>query len=152
VPADSADLPKRAPGLWEEKFSDSLMPGELRTHRMCVDEKLHDFFMQFGMSQGHCAPPEVRQQGPAYVIEAVCKQAETTMHSRTIVTGDLRQAYKAEISITYEPAFMGRKASRLVAEARHLGACPAGMRGGDVISSDGTKFNFYDLQQGNRPK
>jgi len=142
-----ADLPKRAAGLWEEKVSSSAGPGTA-SHRICVDDRLTDFLKGAGV----CSKQEVRPQPDGYVIEAICKHGDSTSRTLTTVTGNLKQAYTAEMRSTHEPAFMGVKESRMTVNARLLGPCPAGMRGGDVTSSDGTKYNFYELEKGVMPK
>jgi hypothetical protein len=152
VSASGDELPKRVPGLWEEKVVDRLTPGQAQTHRVCVDEQLSDFIKQFRGGQGNCTKPDVHKQGSGYNVDVVCKQEDMTTRTHAVITGDLRQAYKAEVSINYEPPLRGRKEARLLTEARHLGACPTGMRGGDVIAADGTTFNFYDLQKGSSPR
>ncbi|HEU0203730.1 MAG TPA: DUF3617 family protein [Burkholderiaceae bacterium] len=138
----AAELPKRAPGLWEEQFSSSAAPG-LSTTRTCVDEKLTNFLM----TMGKCSTEEVRRDGARYVVEAVCKQGDATIRTRTVVTGDLRQAYTAEMTTTQEPASANAEQSRVVVKGRHLGPCPSGMRGGDMIAPDGSRMNFYDLDK-----
>jgi Protein of unknown function (DUF3617) len=143
--AGGAEFPKRAAGLWEEKMTSGT--GDV-SHRICVDEKLTDFLK----GPAVCSKQDVRAQANGYVIETVCKQGDSTTYGRTVLTGDPKQAYTAEAHLRYEPAFMGMKESKMVISARWLGPCPPGMRGGDAISSDGTKFNFHDLEKGAMPK
>ena len=62
------------------------------------------------------------------------------------MTGNFDSAYRMEVDSQYEPALMGRSASRSVIDARWLGPCKADQRPGDMILSDGKKMNVLQMQ------
>ncbi|HZF81949.1 MAG TPA: hypothetical protein VE084_00550, partial [Burkholderiaceae bacterium] len=74
------------------------------------------------------------------------KQSETTMTRRIVMSGDFNAAYRVESHTVYDPApKVAPRDDDMVAEMRWLGACPAGMKAGDMMLPGGMKTNIADL-------
>src|SRR5262249_1850753 len=61
-------------------------------------------------------------------------------------TGSFDSAYRVETTSTYEPPMAGVKEGSAIIEARWLGPCKADQKPGDMILSNGMKFNIHDAQ------
>ena len=129
--AASADTPKRKSGLWEMKMSGGTMPGGM-TMQQCVDQKSDDI-SKMQEAKSNCTKNMVRRDGDKIVGESVCKMEGTTATTRTVFTGNLDSAYKAEIRSTYDPPMHGMRESSSTIAAKWLGPCLAGQKPGDLV-------------------
>jgi len=131
--AASFDAPKRKSGLWEITVSSAQMKGG-HTMQQCIDQKSDDLMKQDrpGMEKMSCSKNEMRKEGDKIIGESVCKMSDTTVSTRSVITGRFDSAYKADIKSTYEPPMHGMRESSSVVEAKWLGPCKPGQKPGDI--------------------
>ena len=98
--------------------------------------------MGMGTMKSMCPKNDIRRNGSKIFGEAECKLGESTMKSKSVTAFVGDTAYKTEVKATYSPAFMGKTASTTVIEAKWTGACPAGVKVGDMILPNGKTMNI----------
>jgi hypothetical protein len=151
APAFALDMPARKAGLWEIKmlFEGGMPP---QTMRQCIDQATDKLMSsQFGgMAQDACSKQEVKTAGGTTTFDSVCKigAATTTMHG--VVTGSFDSAYTMKITSTSAggppmPGTAPGGATQMMIEAKHLGACQAGQKPGDMMMSNGMKLNVLEM-------
>jgi hypothetical protein len=138
VPAAAQDIPKRKPGLWEMSMQ---MQGQggmpAITTRQCVDEQ-SDAEMHRKAFAGNDAKTQCKQLSNKKIaggveIEAECRSDDGgTVKTLARITGDMQTSYTMENDMTFSPPKNGMSKAKLSMKGTHRGACPAGMKGGDI--------------------
>jgi hypothetical protein len=131
--AASFEAPKRKSGLWEITVSSAQFKGA-HAMQQCIDQKSDDLMKQDrpGMEKMSCSKNEVLKEGDKIIGESVCKMSDTTVSTRSVITGRFDSAYKADIKSTYEPPMHGMRESSSVIDAKWLGPCKPGQKPGDI--------------------
>jgi hypothetical protein len=93
-----------------------------------------------------CSKNDIKVSGSQVTGEVECKLGTSTMRSKSVTTFNGDTSYRAESTGTYDPPFFGIKDIKTVAEAKHLGACKAGMKPGDMITG-GRTVNIKDAMK-----
>ena len=155
APALALDMPARKAGLWEIKMvfeGGGGMPPQ--TMKQCLDQATDKALSaQFGgAAQGACSKQDVKTAGGTTTIDSVCKTGPATTTTRAVITGSFDSAYTMKINSKSEggPAIPGMPPggeTRMTIEAKHLGACQAGQKPGDIMMSNGMKMNVLDMQK-----
>ncbi len=145
-------FPERKPGLWEMRTN---AEGPRKDKEMvvtqCADAATDKALQEYGLSQPKmnrkfCKEQMRNEAGKMLVHTEVCKQSETTVTRRIVISGDFNSAYRVQSHTTYEPMpKTSPPRDDMVAEMRWLGACPAGMKPGDMAMPGGMKMNIADL-------
>jgi hypothetical protein len=135
--ADAA-TPHQKPGLWESSMT---MMGKPFVTRSCVtaesEAKMSIFSAQ--MRRKDCSSSSITHDPDgSWSSTSVCKfgGAERTTHAK--VSGDF------DSKITMALSSDSGKAPLMNMTMTWLGPCKAGMKGGDVIMSNGMKINALD--------
>ena len=86
----------------------------------------------------------------SFTIDSVCKFGDATTTSHAVITGNFDSAYTMKITSTREggrplPGVAPGAETHMSIEAKHLGACEAGQKPGDMMMSNGMKVNILDL-------
>jgi hypothetical protein len=131
-------LPKRKPGLWEVtmQMRGAEAAGMPATNsQQCVDDKTDEAMQRKGMSgdgQADCRQTGFKKIAGGFETSAECRSAEglATVNSR--VTGDMGSRYAIDNTVMFSPPRHGMSEVRMQGTAQHGGACPAGMKPGDV--------------------
>jgi hypothetical protein len=133
--AAGAELPRLKAGLWEmsttqPKGRDKATQGM----KSCLDDATQKEMMEFsqGMQRQLCTRREMRDEGGRFVTESECKFGGTVVTSRSVTTFSGDSAYRTEVHAAYNPPLAGQKEATLAMEGRHVGACPSGMKPGDI--------------------
>lgn len=149
--AGAQDLPKLKAGLWETTTTSSGpkgAPGSSMKHTMCIDDKAQKDMMAFSQNMGaNCAKNTVRRDGNKVYGEAECSMGGKMMvksQSVTTVSGD--SSYRTEVKSTISPPMAGMGESSALVEGRHVGACPANMKPGD-INMNGRITNVAEMSK-----
>lgn len=146
APATADTFPSRKAGLWEVNIQSQ---GEAPVRaRHCIDAKTDAQMQQMGqgMTQGACAKNSLRREGGGWVGESVCKMGQTTITSRSVISGDPDREVKVVVDAQYSPPMMGLSKSQTTITQRHAGACPAGWRPGDMeMPGTGQRINLMDM-------
>jgi hypothetical protein len=153
TPACALDLPARKAGLWEVKmtFEGRNLPPQVM--QQCIDASTDKMMSSFGgnLRQDMCSKQDVQKAGNTLVVDSVCQMGGTTINSHGIITGDFNSAYSVKVTSTRSggPAMPGMPAdgaTNMTIDAKHLGACKADQKPGDMIMADGRKINIVDMQ------
>jgi len=149
VPAMAQNFPIMKAGQWETSTTTSKSAnGPLAKITMCTDEAIQRQMMDMskGMQREMCSKSDNRRDGDKFIGDSVCQMGESKMTSHSVMTiqGDI--AYKAAISTTYDPPFMGMKDSSATVEGKYVGPCRDGLQPGDVVMPDGRKMNMKSMQ------
>ena len=147
------EMPARKAGLWDMKmtFDSGGMPPQ--TMKQCIDAATDKAMQsQFGgAGKGDCSKQEVKKTGNTITVDSVCKTGPSTTTSRAVITGSFDSGYTMKITSKSDgPAMPGMPPggqNNMTIEAKHVGACQAGQRPGDVIMAGGIKMNVLDMQK-----
>jgi uncharacterized protein DUF3617 len=147
LPAHAADYPKLKAGLWEMQRASDRPGDQPNRATICLDDSLQKemFDMGAGAMQGMCSKHDFRFSGKRASGDFVCNMGGSTMHSKSTMIVDGNTSYRTEIDTTYDPPFMGHARTRTVITAKHLGACKAGQRPGDLAMPNGQTMNIRDV-------
>jgi Protein of unknown function (DUF3617) len=140
------ELPHLKPGLWQISAvtNHSRRP---RISKLCVDRSTLGLMVNVGATMPHpeCSRNERHSAGTTMISDSVCRigSSEQTTHSVVTYHGD--SAYDVDIKAHYDPPFFGRSDSISHQSARWIGACPADMKPGEVLTPEGIKMNLAKL-------
>ena len=132
--AAAQDLPSRKTGLWEMQMQMQGMPGGMGSQH-CIDAKTDADLQRRAMSgeEGEkCALKSSRRTAKGYEMEAECSSAQGKTFVKSVASGDFNAAYRVDTTARFEPPRHGMRDAQMVINARHAGACPAGMQPGQV--------------------
>ena len=154
APAFAQDMPSRKPGLWETTMNSPQAAGQNMVSLQCIDEKTDAAMLKKGMhgNDASCQQQSMKRTANSVEFDSVCKQADGVMTSRVTMTGDFKSQYKMEIKGKLTPPKNGMGEFQSTMNARHMGACPADMKPGDmkingmVIRADGMPANISPQQ------
>jgi len=152
TPAFAIDMPARKPGLWEIKmeFEGRNLPATAM--RQCVDQAT-DKLMNAnfgGASQEACSKHDIKKVAGTMIVDSVCMFGDATTTSHAVISGSFDSAYTMKVTSKRDggpplPGIAPGAETHMTIEAKHLGACEAGQRPGDVMLSNGMKMNVLDL-------
>jgi hypothetical protein len=122
VSAAAQDAPKRKAGKWDIAVATSGQPPF--ASQVCIDDK-DDIAKSAGTSvqQSECESASVRREGEKYIVESVCKQRNSTVTTRAVLSGSFDSAYSGEVETNYNPPLYGRTQVKATVEAKLLGPC-----------------------------
>jgi hypothetical protein len=150
--ASAFDFPAMKAGLWESTVMREGAAQKLGTTRMCMDAAVQKEMMdmRMGTMKSMCQKNDIRRDGNKVYSDSECKLGDSTMKasSVTVFTGDT--AYHVESKSTYDPPKPGIPSGKMTIDGKWAGACPAGMRPGDVVLADGRKVNMRAIAEGQK--
>ena len=153
TPACALDLPARKAGLWEVKmtFEGRNLPPQVM--QQCIDAATDKMMSSIGgsMQQSMCSKQDVQKVGSTLVVDSVCQMGGMTTTSHGVITGDFNSGYSVKVTSTRAggptvPGMAADSATNMTIDAKHLGACKADQKPGDMIMPDGRKINIVDMQ------
>lgn len=154
--AFAADMPQRKSGLWESTMSSAQMGNTKVTSQQCIDAKTDADMLKKAMGNGaqssDCSQHNTKRTASGFEMDSVCKQGDGTFTSHMVVTGDFNSQYKMEMTGRRTPSKQGMSDFQSTVVARHVGACPADMKPGDMkvngmlIRADGMPANISPEQ------
>lgn len=139
-------LPKRKPGLWEMAMQMDGAPAgmpQMKTQQ-CVDAASDEAMQRRGMAggdgQSECKQTSIKRIAGGVEVAAECtgKDGKTSVVSK--VTGDMNASYIADSTMKFTPPRHGMSQMHMVVKSTYAGACPAGMKPGEVRVG-GMSFN-----------
>jgi hypothetical protein len=103
--------------------------------KVCLDAATDQLLYRFaaGASAKLCTRVDMHTlPGGKVVVDTQCKIGNTlaSSHGMTTMSGDT--AYHTETAIHYEPALLDKADVTSTQDAKWIGACPAGMKPGDI--------------------
>jgi hypothetical protein len=150
IPALSAELPSRKPGLWEVQttFENGKIPPQVI--RQCIDAAT-DQMTQSGAAnyQRECSKRDVQKSAGSTTIDSTCTVGGKILTSHAVVTGSLDSAYTMTVTSQSEGA---PAVSRTITmAAKWIGSCTADQKPGDMIIANGMKINLLNAQKRGPP-
>lgn len=138
------DLPKRKPGLWEIVGTSDHREGAPQTTRMCTDDKTQDLLSRLSdqVGKNKCSKRDVQNQGTQVVTDSVCTIAQSQVTSHTVMTFDSTTSFTIQMHSHFEPALFGKTESNSTQSGKWVGACPADMKPGEMVSPNGARINL----------
>jgi hypothetical protein len=146
APASAIDFPTRRAGLWETTMHmDQGGMGPMVT-KMCVDASTDAKMMKYGMSHQNtnCTPPNLQGMGSMRTMDMVCHMEGSTQKSHVMIayTGDA--SYHMDMQTVFDPPLRGRNKMHITQDAKWAGACPSGMKPGDMQMPGGYTVNVLN--------
>lgn len=137
-------MPKRRPGLWSHTVSSA---GSTQTMQVCIDPDTDAKMSVWGqaVSKDRCSKNAFAATANGYAFESECDLGNMGhVVSKGSVTGDFGSAYTVKTTSTTTGSSMpqANTTSEMTLTAKWQGACPAGMKGGDVTLPGGMKINM----------
>lgn len=143
--ASAADvvLPYSKPGLWSVSQADAKAAAPIVT-QLCIDKATQKYLVDMGnsMSKSMCSKYEVSARGTTVTTTSVCKFGDSTATSSTVLIFSGDSAFHGQSNGRFSPAFMGMTVSQITQEGKWTGACPAGMKPGDMLGPRGVKLHI----------
>ncbi|MGC3965040.1 MAG: DUF3617 family protein [Rhodocyclaceae bacterium] len=149
--AHADDLPKRKPGLWEVNTQIQQMSQPIGPIQQCVDASTDELWHERGLNRGECSKPAFSRSGNTLSFKSVCKGRDTTATSEGIFTGDMNTAYHGEVITRFDPPVRGQSETKVTIDAKWIGACPAGMKPGEMHMPRGITINPAELRGNRQP-
>ncbi len=154
--SQSMDLPQRRPGYWEIRMMTGGGPGGQEfTLQTCTDAATERQMVEYGFGQmgRTCQRFDIRRDGEDYVIETDCLVGQTRTTARSVISGDLRQAYSLRVEGTIQTIGQSEFQQTLTTQqGRFVSArCGGGLRPGDILLPGGQRLNIRDLAASNAP-
>src|SRR3954463_10854136 len=146
LPALAQDYPKLKAGLWEMDRTGGGPAPQMNRMTMCLDDTVQKemFDMGAGAMQGMCSKHEFKLSGSGGTGDFICDIGGSPMHSNSTRALTGNTGFRHESHTTSHPPFMGQKETATVLTARHVGACKAGQRPGDMVLPNGQTLNMRD--------
>ena len=114
--------PRRKSGIWELRMSSASIAQPMVTQQ-CVTEHTDDPTRAAPGGHKQCAEPVIRREGASTVVETDCKVEGSTAKTRAVLSGDFTSAYKADITVSFNPPLQGMKEQKMAVEGRWIGPC-----------------------------
>ena len=150
VAAEAAgiDLPARKAGQWEIRLTPKTAgAAPSMVTQLCLDAASDKALMQQGlaMSPG-CTTNQSRDGNGNMVFDSVCNTGGRKTTAHAVISGDFQSRYTIDIVADTTTGGAGKpKHSEMQQEASWKGACPAGMKPGDMVLPGGRKVNLLDV-------
>ena len=144
----AGDPPHLRPGLWEAStsFPNRAQPSPLIT-RLCLDGQTQRRLLEqvtFAMLR-LCSRSEYGMQGGRFVTSSSCTIAGSTLEGRTETTFFRDTSYHTEVVGRMAPPGRVVAQQKTVIDGRHVGACPAGWKPGDMTLPNGLRLNLLQV-------
>jgi hypothetical protein len=142
--AGPVSMPRRKPGLWSHTMTAN---GSTQAMQVCIDADTDAKMSVWGQAVGKdmCSKNRIAAAPGGYAFESECDMGSMGhVVSKGAVTGDFNSAYTVKTTSTTTGSSMpqANTTSEMVLTAKWEGACPAGMKGGDITLPGGMKINM----------
>lgn len=144
---DPTTMPKRKPGLWSHSM---VAEGATQTVQLCLDADTDAKMSLWGQSVSNemCSKNVITKTADGYAFESECDIGGMGHSSgKGTVTGDFSSAYTVKMISTTTGSSIpqANKTSEMTLNAKWEGACPADMKGGDMLLPGGVKINMESM-------
>jgi hypothetical protein len=144
--APPVDVPPLRAGLWEAT-SAGVRPQSPSVTRMCLDRHTQRHVLdQLAVALPRmCSRNHYGMRAGRFVTDSACTFGASAIEGRTETTFVRDTAYRMEVVGRVGPAGKAAETRKAVIDGRHVGACPAGMKPGDMVLPNGLRLNLVDL-------
>ena len=144
---DPSTMPKRKPGLWSHSM---VTEGTTQAVQLCIDADTDAKMSVWGqsVSKEMCSKNVITKTAGGYAFESECDIAGMGHSSgKGTVTGDFSSAYTVKMTSTTTGSSMpqANTTTEMTLNAKWEGACPADMKGGDMLLPGGVKINMESM-------
>ena len=150
--AFAAEPPVLKSGMWEVTTFNAQVPPDRRpVTTMCLDESVQAQMREFGMGQAKdmCTQDERNVEGNRMTMSATCKDGQTTMKAKSVMTFNGNTAYHMDGTATYDPPLPNMpKEMKTSVDGRWVGPCKPGQQPGDITLANGQVINVKQMMQG----
>ena len=114
--------------------------------KMCLDANTDARMMKYGMSHqsSDCAPPNIQGMGSVRTVDVVCHMGGSTQKSHITIAYTGNASYHMDMQTVFDPPFHGQSKNHMSQDAKWMGACPAGMKPGDMQMPGGYTMNIMN--------
>jgi len=150
--AENLEYPKMKAGLWESTLP-KIEGMDIKSSKMCLDDESSKMLIESSkkMTQGMCSKVMMKKISETkYISDMECKTGPISIKVKTVAEGDFNKKYTTVITTETTPDIGGQGKKIDTSTSTYLGACPAGMKPGDVDMGDGQTVNVND-QMKNMP-
>ena len=129
---DAKGIPQFRPGLWDVVSTDSTTPDEVEHERHCLGAEANEEFAKALSAQSpNC---KVQRTGDARAIKVTsdCEQSGAKVRTELVVAGG-ETKYETRLKMGIVTPDGKTDGGEIVAKARWVGACPAGMAPGESV-------------------
>lgn len=156
TPSSAFDFPHRKAGMWSIAMNMDGVKMQMPSTTMCLDANTDAQLMQHSMQWQvkACDPPAIQGMGPVRTVDIVCHMNGGTQKTHMVMTFTGDSAYHMDMGVQYTPAQYGRAGMHMTQDAKWMGACPAGMKAGDMTVGGMTinVLNSGGMPQGHMTK
>lgn len=137
--ARSDELPQRKAGLWEIVSTDASAKRPPMKQRLCLDRETDGLLNKMGIatSKQACAKNEMQVTGNRVTFHAVCDFGGSQLTSDGVITYSSDSSYRNEVHGHFQPPMAGVGDTHTVQDGKWVGACPADMKPGDLVTDQG---------------
>lgn len=137
VPLTPKGAPKRADGYWEmTSVAENGSP--LSKQSLCVGNGTEDHYSvldQLAMVD-NCEKKDITRTAAGWTFETRCKVMDTVTTQKGTISGNFRDTFLIDQTVTQSPNLTLKGQIR----GKHMGACPAPFKPGDIVNADGKKL------------
>jgi len=144
-PSGAAEWLHRKPGLWTTSVQVDNVKMTMPDTKMCIDAATDAKLMDIGMKSkiGKCDPPVIGGIGSVRTADSVCHMNGGVQKTHMVITYKGDSFYHIDVNADVDMGQGGPHHVHTTQDARWLGPCPAGMRGGDM-EINGMKMNVLN--------
>lgn len=106
--------------------------------KICRDHAYDQYVLQLVKKVPGCTTVSESTHGNTYLIDMKCVIGTTTLETKSTTTAQGDTASHGESHTLYTPAMDGKTETIMIADAKYLGSCPAGMQPGDRMDANGS--------------
>jgi Protein of unknown function (DUF3617) len=128
-------FPQRKAGLWEVTTEMAGAAGRTMKSRHCVDAKTDEQAQRQAMDaagDARCQQRAVKRGAGVFEAEYTCENKRGKSEGKMKWSGDFNSRYTMSNQVRFDPPLHGRSEASMTLQGQWLGACPAGMKPGEV--------------------
>ena len=151
VDVGAAEPPVLKSGMWEVTTINAQVPPDRRpVTTMCLDESVQAQMREFGMGQAKdiCTQNERSVEGNRMTMSATCKDGQSTMKAKSVMTFNGNTAYHMDGTATYDPPMSNMPPElKTSVDGKWVGPCKPGQQPGDITLANGQTINVKQMMQ-----
>ena len=134
--AAADELPVRKAGLWQITRSAPRPNFPPQVQKICLDARTDALMNKLGTKdvQKLCSKSEIHRSGGRIEVDSICTIGASKASTHTVMTLKGEEAYHEDITVHFDPPVHKIADSTSTQDAKWLGACPADMQPGDIVT------------------